>query len=135
MARNGRAGGDTTLVVALASGLSNRQAAKQAGCSERTVARRLADPAFRRRVDETRAATIAQTAAQLTAAGLAAVRTLLTLLDAEGESVRLGAAKAILELGRSLRESQELESRISALEAQAARATGPHKGVRRQWGA
>ena len=128
MARSGRPGGDTTLVVALASGLSNRQAAKQAGCSERTVARRLADPAFRRRVDETRAATIAQTAAQLTAAGLAAVRTLLSLLDAEGESVRLGAAKAILELGRSLRESQELESRISALEARMNQQGGAQRG-------
>ena len=106
MARSGRPGGDTTLVVALASGLSNWQAAKQVGCSERMVARRLADPAFRRQVDEARAATIAQTAAQLTAAGLAAVKMLLKLLDAEGETVRLGAAKAILELGRALRESQ-----------------------------
>ena len=116
MARSGRPGGDTTLVMALASGLSNRQVAQQAGCSERTVARRLADPAFRRRVDEARAATIAQTAAQLTAAGLAAVRTFLKLLDAESESVQLGAAKAILELGGKLRETQELEAQVRALE-------------------
>ena len=130
MARSGRPGGDTTLVMALASGLSNRQVAQQAGCSERTVARRLADPAFRRRVDEARAAIIAQTTAQLTAAGLAAVRTFLKLLDAESESVQLGAAKAIIELGGKLREAGELEARIAALEAQAARATTP-KGIAR----
>jgi HEAT repeat protein len=38
------------------------------------------------------------------------------LLAAESESVRLGAARALLELGVRLRESVDLEARIAALE-------------------
>jgi hypothetical protein len=41
----------------------------------------------------------------------------LALLRAKSRSVRLGAARAILELGTKLRESVELEQRIAALEA------------------
>jgi hypothetical protein len=36
---------------------------------------------------------------------------------AKSETVRLGAARALLELGNKLRESNELEQRIAALEA------------------
>ena len=64
--------------------------------------------------------TVARTAAQLTAAGTAAVATLVELLSARAETVRLGAAKAILELATSYRENEQLEARIAALEAQAA---------------
>jgi hypothetical protein len=45
-----------------------------------------------------------------------AAGTLAKLLDAEKESVRLGAARALLELGVKLRESVELEQRLAALE-------------------
>ncbi len=38
------------------------------------------------------------------------------LLTAESESVRLGAARALLELGTKLRDSVELEARLAALE-------------------
>jgi hypothetical protein len=48
-----------------------------------------------------------------------AADTLRALLTAEGESVRLGAARSILELGNKLRESVELEERLSALEQRA----------------
>ena len=111
---------DVTLVVALASGLSRKQAAQQAKVSERTVTRRLADPAFRERVAAAQAETITQTSAQLTAAGLEAVHTLVQLLSAQAESVRLAAARAVLELAVSYREGAQLEVRIAALEAQAA---------------
>jgi hypothetical protein len=46
-----------------------------------------------------------------------AADTLRALLRAKSRSVRLGAARAILELGTRLRESVELEQRIAALEA------------------
>jgi hypothetical protein len=38
------------------------------------------------------------------------------LLGAQSETVRLGACRALLELGVKLRESVELEARIAALE-------------------
>ena len=46
-----------------------------------------------------------------------AADTLRQLLKAEAESVRLGAARSILELGSKLREAVELEDRIGELEA------------------
>jgi hypothetical protein len=41
---------------------------------------------------------------------------LRALLKAEGESVRLGACRALLELGAKLRESVEFEKRLANLE-------------------
>jgi hypothetical protein len=38
------------------------------------------------------------------------------LLNAEAENVRLGAAKAVIELGLKLRDSTEWENRLIALE-------------------
>ena len=116
MAHRGRHNGDLTLVMALAAGLTNKQAAQEAGVSERTVVRRLGDPAFRKQVADARATTVEQAAARLTAASLLAVRTLLQLLEAESESVRLSAAKGILELGAKMREASELEAQIHALQ-------------------
>ena len=116
MARNGRHGADSALVVALAAGLTRQQAAKQAGVSLRTVARRLNDPKFRQQIAEARSATVEQASARLTAASLMAIQTLLQLLGAESESVRLGTARAILEMGVKFRETEELEAKIRAFQ-------------------
>jgi hypothetical protein len=48
------AGGDDALILELASSSTVRVAAERAGVGERTVYRRLDDPAFRRRVSEAR---------------------------------------------------------------------------------
>ena len=120
MAGGDRKNADTALVVAVAAGLTNKQAAEQAGVSESTVYRRLREPAFKQQVREARAATVEQASARLTAASLRAIQSLLQLLDAESESVRLGSARAILELGAKFREAQELEARIIQLEQQLA---------------
>jgi hypothetical protein len=45
-----------------------------------------------------------------------AAAVLRKLLAAESESVRLGAARSILELGNKLREAVEWEERLAALE-------------------
>jgi hypothetical protein len=45
------------------------------------------------------------------------------LLGAGSESVRLGAARSLLELGVRLRESVELEERLQALEDQLSNGT------------
>ena len=72
----------------------------------------------------------------LSAAGLDAVATLVELLSARAETVRLGAARAILELATSYREAEQLEARIAALEAQAADQAArmaPQRGASPLW--
>ena len=125
MAREGRQNADPVLIVALAAGATKQQAAEQAEVSPRTVARRWADPTFRQAVADAQAETVKQVAARLSAAGMLATATLLRLLKAESESVQLGAARSILELGVKFRESAEIETRIVALEERLSQPEGP----------
>ncbi|MBI4491729.1 MAG: hypothetical protein HY690_02935 [Chloroflexi bacterium] len=120
VAANGRHSADSALVVALSGGQTLQSAAKQAGVSERTVRRRLADPAFRSQLAAAQAATLASAVAALGAASGEAVTALRGLLASGPPATRLGAAKAILELGVRLRESENLERRVAELEAGAA---------------
>jgi hypothetical protein len=108
---------DADLLLALACGASPENAAQKAGLSRRTVYRRLADPAFRAQVAEVRAEMVRRAAGMFTAAGMAAIKTLTTLQEsATSESVRLGAARATIELGCKLRETAEWAERLAALE-------------------
>ena len=110
--------GDTELVLALAYGLSPESAAEKAGLSRRTVYRRLEDPAFRARVTDLRADMVRRAAGMAAFAGPSAVKALTTLQEsAASEAVRLGAARATLELGCKLREAVERTDRLAALEA------------------
>jgi hypothetical protein len=124
MTGNGRRKGDDALLLALAAGRPVRDAAGSAGLGERTARRRLADPDFRRRVVEARGEMVARALGKMADGMAEAADTLRQLLRAEGESVRLGAARSILELGNKLRESVELEQRLAALEEQLARDNG-----------
>jgi len=109
--------GDTELLLALACGASVENAAQKAGLSRRTVFRRLAAPAFRAQVTEMRAAMVQRAAGMFSAAGLPAIKTLTTLPEsASSEAVRLGAARATIELGCKLRETVEWAERLAALE-------------------
>jgi len=109
-----------TLVLALACGATVEAAARQADVSDRTVYRRLQDPKFRTQVRDARAEMVKRSAGMLTAAAGESVRTLLALQKAPTPpAVRLGAARAVLELGIKVREMVELEARIEALEQQA----------------
>ena len=56
-----------------------------------------------------------------------AVDTLQELLKSKSDVAKLGAARAILEHATKLRESEELDARLSALEAMAA------QEEQRQW--
>jgi hypothetical protein len=117
MPHQGRHRTDEALLTALACGATVEQAARSVGVSPRTVHRRLADPRFRRRLESVRGDMVQRTAGMLTAASLEAVKTLLTLQQGSvPASVRLGAARAVLEIGIKLRGMAELEQRISALE-------------------
>lgn len=116
MAHRGRQSADDALALALARGETVRDAALTAGVAERTATRRWADPDFRQRVGQLRTSMVQQALGRMANSMTAASNTLLALLQAEGESVRLGAARSILELGNKLRESVELEERLTALE-------------------
>jgi hypothetical protein len=109
---------EEALLQVLACGATAESAASKCGVSRRTVCRRLEDPDFRRRLQKLRAEIAQRTSGALTAASTEAVRTLLELLKAaHSGTVRLGAARATLELGMKLRENVEFETRLAALEA------------------
>jgi len=109
---------DTALVLALACGASPESGAQKAGLSLRTVYRRMAEPMFRAQVNDLRAEMLRRASSMLTAAGISSIKTFTTLQEsAESEAVRLGAARAIIELGYKLRESVEFAERLAALEA------------------
>jgi hypothetical protein len=117
MADNGRRKRDDALAVALAAGQTLRDAAAAAGIGERTATRRWADPDFRRRVAELRADMVSRATGRMGDGMAEAADVLRALLKADSQSVRLGACRAMLELGVKLRDSVELEQRIAALEA------------------
>lgn len=118
MAENGEPapGGDDALVLALATGSTIDDAAGRAGCSPRTVSRRLADAEFSRRVSTMRGQLFAVAVGRLCSNAALAADKLVALLDSEQDHVAFAAAKSILELGTKLREAGELEERIAALE-------------------
>jgi hypothetical protein len=116
MADNGRKKGDLALLLAFAAGHTVRDAASLAGIGERTATRRIADPEYRRQITELRADMVQRALGKLVDAATQAVDTLRGLLAAESESVKLGAARSILELGCKVKEAVELELRIAALE-------------------
>jgi hypothetical protein len=128
MAQKGRRKADHQLLAALACGATVESAARQAGVSESTAYRRLADPIFCQQLQATRADMIQRTAGALTAAATEAVRTLLELQKAAAPpAVRLGAARSVLEIGIKMREAADLEERLSALEQQLGVANSPQK--------
>jgi hypothetical protein len=116
MAASGRKSADAALALALAAGLAVEAAAGQAGVSARTAYRRWADPAFQQRVAELRADMVQRALGKLADGAAAAVDTLRKLLQAKADTVKLGAARSILEQCNKLREAVELEQRLQALE-------------------
>ena len=124
MPQQGKKNKDHTLLMALACGASAEAAASKVGLSTATVYRRLADPEFQKSLQQIRTDMVKRTAGTLTAAAQEAVKTLLSLQQPSiPHAVRLGAAKAILEIGTKVRESADMEERLAAVEQHVA-ATG-----------
>jgi hypothetical protein len=92
-------------------------AARSAGVSERTVHRRLADPAFQRRLQVVRMDIVQRTSGTANAAGMESLKTLLAL-QKEGmpPAVRRAAARDVLEIGLKLRAHADFDQRLQALE-------------------
>ena len=106
------------VALALACGRTLREAAEASGVGERTIKTWLAQqPALSRRVNGLRGELTSRALGRLAEGMALAADTLRELLAAKSEGVRLSAARAVLELGNKLRESVELEQRLTALEA------------------
>lgn len=115
--RRKTAGNNEALMVALACGATVETAAAKANLGERTVYRRLEDPAFRQQLHEFRASMVERSSAMMTAASMEAVKTLLGLMERSiPHAIRLGAARAVIELGVKMRDLHEVEQRLGALE-------------------
>ena len=116
-----RKAADEALLTALACGATVEGAARQAGVSRRTAQRRMADPEFLGRLSEARVDMVKRASGMLSAAAMESVKTLLVLQAAPNPGpVRLGAARAVLEMGLKVREAAELEERVAALERRVA---------------
>ncbi len=117
MAQKGTRKGETALIMALASGQNVRDAAKAVGIGERTARRRMNDEGFRRELSIARDRIISEAVGRLTAASTNAVCTLEQLMsEAESETVRLSAARTILDKTVSMRENLELAERLARVE-------------------
>lgn len=130
MAHNGRQKADEAL--ALAGGQTLRDAAQVVGIGEWTATRRWADQAFRLRVSELRGEMVGAALGRMVDGMTEAADVLRKLLTAESESIRLAAARCMLELGVKLRASVEIEQRLAELERRQAEAgnEGSHRGSR-----
>lgn len=117
MAGNGRHRADESLIASLVAGVTVQEAASQAGVGQRTAFRRLSDSRFRQRLAETKGRMLETVSARLANSAGAACEELERLLKkADSESVRLGAARTILEQVLRMRELVEIDQRLLALE-------------------
>ena len=124
---SGRTNADEVFLMSMACGATVESAAVKAGISPRTAHRRLLTPAFQGRLNEVKTAMVKRAADMLTAATMESIKTLLALQESKiPPGTRLGACRAVIELGTRLRESAELQQRIDALEKQVAANSPAH---------
>lgn len=118
---------DEALKVALARGMTYGAAGVVVGVSERTVRRRMKEPGFAADVSGMRGEHLGAVTGQLVVAGNEAVEVLIECMGTGPWALRLKAAHLVLTLGAQLRQANELEDRLAALEA-AASLTPPTNG-------
>jgi|SRR5215469_3997345 len=107
------------LIAALAAGATVRDATEQAGVEQRAAHGRLADADFQRAVSRARGRLFDAALGLLAGLASRAPGIFERLMESDQPSVARRAAKAVLQLGPRLRESTELQERISRLEDQA----------------
>jgi hypothetical protein len=108
---------DEILAFALASGMTQVEAALQAGVVDRTVRRKLQDPSFRALIADHRRRMVDQAFGTLVGSSNEAFKVLRRLLDDPSPATQLAAAKAIGALVVSIGSYHSLEERIVAIEA------------------
>jgi hypothetical protein len=114
--RSGRVAADGVLVGALAGGSTIARAAELAGVSQTTVYTRLKNPDFKAKVAAARREMLDRAIGHLAEGSSEAAIALRHLaLSGKSEAVRLGACRAVLELGTRLRESVEMAADIEEL--------------------
>lgn len=111
--------GKDAVIVALAQGRPPLEAAAAGGISARTLRRWQQTPEFRAEVTRLRSQLLDRTVGALVEAAADAVATLRAALDDDDSAVQVRAARAILSALIQVRESADLEARITALEAAA----------------
>lgn len=116
MSGNGKKNANSVLLSMLATGTPIKNAATASGLSERTIHRRLEDKGFRTELERMKDAAVSAAVAKLSDSCVTAVETLRSLLTGSSESVRLGAARSILEMSVSMRQATELSQRVTELE-------------------
>jgi hypothetical protein len=108
---------DDKMIAALAAGKTQKEAAQEAGMSERSVRRRMDDPNFRRRVNEACLAMYNTAIGKASAQSDQAVTTLVEILtDGDREANRLRAAQLLLGLGKEHLQVKQLQDRLTTLE-------------------
>lgn len=118
MSHQGRKNADELLLTTLAGGASVQAAAQLCDVSERTVNRRLADPEFRRKLNDARAQMVERALGHLSEGAAEAsivLRNLMANKDT-ADTVKLAAARAVLELGHKLRDGVDHEQRLAEIE-------------------
>ena len=108
---------DLILIEALAAGQTHQQAAEHAGCSSKTVQRRLRDPAFTHALRERHAERLDQLATGLEASATIALEALNELMQSENEQIRMSAVRLALSEHVKYRSTHEHEARLLELEA------------------
>ena len=115
MAENDRQTDEIALVLALATGSSNKDAAIAGGVSESTLYRRLEEPIFRDEVARARYMATLQACGIYASGAAKAMQKLIDLLDDEHPpNIQLGAARAILSEGYKFAESSAAQSQSHA---------------------
>jgi HEAT repeat protein len=107
---------DDRLALALARGATRAEAAREAGCSERTCYVRLSDPGFRALVGRHRKRLVDEAFGVLAKVAAPAFRELNLLLRDEDPKIRLSAARAIGVLLVRIGSYHAIDERISAVE-------------------
>ena len=122
-----RKGNDDILVDALARGFSQKEAARKANMSPRTVSRRLKEePQLRQRVSEHKANLAAESAQELRQLGdlareaqARAMSRAMELVGSEDPKVALDAIRSIFQGGPRIHQGLAVEHRVVELEARA----------------
>jgi hypothetical protein len=120
MAEKGVRKGQAVFLTALAGGATVRDAAREAGISERTAHRRMRDPGFRYFLERLQVVFIDRAVGRLAKASTAAADRLRDLLDSPSEKIRLAAARYVLEHSRRVweRRRDEWDRSIGPAEAE-----------------